>query len=310
MEQEKQHSEALDRAAHPVRHEDFDRFVATISALRAPDGCPWDREQTHQSIAHNMIEEAYEAVDAIESGDAAHLREELGDVLLQVVLQSQIASDQGEFDIDDVAADVNAKMVRRHPHVFGTSEATDAAEVLSLWDQVKLAEKKAADENAAQAGFADAGDRGELEKPAGLLDGVPVSFPALMQAEKISRKAAAAGFEWDTLADVWDQVESEIDELNEAYGQAPKAANGKVEGDPEAMARVEEELGDVLFSMVNVARRMGVNAENALRASCRKFRGRWAAMEQMTFEQGVRLEDVSTKRQNELWKLAKEQERR
>lgn len=310
MEQEKQHSEALERAAHPARHEDFDRFVATISALRAPDGCPWDREQTHQSIAHNMIEEAYEAVDAIESGDAAHLREELGDVLLQVVLQSQIASDQGEFDIDDVAADVNAKMVRRHPHVFGTSEATDAAEVLSLWDQVKLAEKKAADENAAQAGSADAGDRGELEKPAGLLDGVPVSFPALMQAQKISRKAAAAGFEWDTLADVWDQVESEIDELNEAYGQAPKAANGKVEGDPEAMARVEEELGDVLFSMVNVARRMGVNAENALRASCRKFRGRWAAMEQMAFEQGVRLEDVSTKQQNELWKLAKEQERR
>ena len=310
MEQEQRHSEALERAAHPVRHEDFDRFVATISALRAPDGCPWDREQTHQSIAHNMIEEAYEAVDAIESGDAAHLREELGDVLLQVVLQSQIASDQGEFDIDDVAADVNAKMVRRHPHVFGTSEATDAVEVLSLWDQVKLAEKKAADENAAQAGSADAGDHGELEKPAGLLDGVPVSFPALMQAQKISRKAAAAGFEWDTLADVWDQVESEIDELNEAYGQAPKAANGKVEGDPEAMARVEEELGDVLFSMVNVARRMGVNAENALRASCRKFRGRWAAMEQMAFEQGVRLEDVSTKRQNELWKLAKEQERR
>lgn len=171
MGQEKQHSEALERAAHPVRHEDFDRFVATISALRAPDGCPWDREQTHQSIAHNMIEEAYEAVDAIESGDAAHLREELGDVLLQVVLQSQIASDQGEFDIDDVAADVNAKMVRRHPHVFGTSEATDAAEVLSLWDQVKLAEKKAADENAAQAGSADTGDHGEPEKRQGCLTG-------------------------------------------------------------------------------------------------------------------------------------------
>lgn len=242
MEQEQQHSEALERAAHPVRHEDFDRFVATISALRAPDGCPWDREQTHQSIAHNMIEEAYEAVDAIESGDAAHLREELGDVLLQVVLQSQIASDQGEFDIDDVAADVNAKMVRRHPHVFGTSEVTDAAEVLSLWDQVKLAEKKAADENAAQAGSADAGDHGELEKPAGLLDGVPVSFPALMQAQKISRKAAAAGFEWDTIADVWDQVESEIDELNEAYGQAPKAANGKVRATPRQWRALRKSL--------------------------------------------------------------------
>lgn len=311
MEQgEQKHSEALERAAHPVRHEDFDQFVATISALRAPDGCPWDREQTHRSIAHNMVEEAYEAVDAIESGDVEHVREELGDVLLQVVLQSQIAADQGEFDIDDVAADINAKMVRRHPHVFGDSDAVDSAEVLNLWEQVKLAEKKAADEGAAlAAGSTSSEEQDAPEKPAGLLDGVPVSFPALMQAQKISRKAAAAGFEWDTLADVWEQVESEIAELNEAYDQAPKAANGKVEGDPEAIAHVEEELGDVLFSMVNVARRMGVNAENALRASCRKFRGRWAAMEQMAFEQGVRLEDVSTERQNELWNLAKAAER-
>lgn len=298
---EGQHSEALERAAHPVRHEDFDQFVATISALRAPDGCPWDREQTHGSIAHNMIEEAYEAVDAIESGDAEHLREELGDVLLQVVLQSQIAADQGEFTIDAVAADVNAKMVRRHPHIFGDSDAADAAEVLNLWDQVKMAEKKAADKRS--------GSDETAAKPAGLLDGVPVSFPALMQAQKISRKAAAAGFEWETLDDVWDQVRSEVDELNEAYVQAPKAADGKVEGDSAAVAHVEEELGDVLFSVVNVARRMGVSAENALRASCRKFRKRWATMEQMAFEQGVRLEDMSTERQNELWALAKAEER-
>ena len=115
-----QHENALERAAHPEQHPAFDQFVATISALRAPDGCPWDREQTHSSIAHNMIEEAYEAVDAIEMGDVSHMREELGDVLLQVVLQSQIAADAGEFDIEDVAADVDAKMVRRHPHVLGT----------------------------------------------------------------------------------------------------------------------------------------------------------------------------------------------
>ena len=260
-----QHENALERAAHPEHHPAFDQFVATISALRAPDGCPWDREQTHSSIAHNMIEEAYEAVDAIEAGDVAHMREELGDVLLQVVLQSQIAADAGEFDIEDVAADVDAKMVRRHPHVFGD----------------------------------------EAAPPAGLLDGVPVSFPALMQAQKISRKAAAAGFEWDTLEDVWDQVQSEIDELNEAYDQAPKAANGKVEGDPEAIAHVEEELGDVLFSLVNVARRMGVSSENALRASCRKFRTRWSAMERSAFEQGVRLEDMTCEEQNRLWEQAK-----
>lgn len=291
-----QHENALERAAHPEQHPAFDQLVATISALRAPDGCPWDREQTHSSIAHNMIEEAYEAVDAIEMGDVSHMREELGDVLLQVVLQSQIAADAGEFDIEDVAADVDAKMVRRHPHVFGDEAAAGASEVLSLWDKVKLQEKQAADQ---------AGEEGGDEPPAGLLDGVPVSFPALMQAQKISRKAAAAGFEWDTLEDVWDQVRSEIDELDEAYDQAPKAANGKVEGDPEAIAHVEEELGDVLFSMVNVARRMGVNAENALRASCRKFRTRWSAMEQSAFDQGVRLEDMTCEEQNRLWEQAK-----
>ena len=305
MEENVQRENALERAAHPVGHPAFDQFVATISALRAPDGCPWDREQTHQSIAHNMIEEAYEAVDAIESGDVAHLREELGDVLLQVVLQSQIAQDAGEFSIEDVAADVNAKMVRRHPHVFGSADAADAAEVLSLWEQVKLAEKQAADETASAAGDGNAAPA----KPAGLLEGVPVSFPALMQAQKVSRKAAAAGFEWETLADVWDQVDSEIAELNEAYEQAPKSADGKVEGDSAAVAHVEEELGDVLFSMVNVARRMGVNAENALRASCRKFRSRWGAMEQLAFEQGVRLEDMTTQQQNELWARVKAAER-
>lgn len=305
MEENVQRENALERAAHPVGHPAFDQFVATISALRAPDGCPWDREQTHQSIAHNMIEEAYEAVDAVESGDVAHLREELGDVLLQVVLQSQIAQDAGEFSIEDVAADVNAKMVRRHPHVFGSADAADAAEVLSLWEQVKLAEKQAADETASAAGDGNAAPA----KPAGLLEGVPVSFPALMQAQKVSRKAAAAGFEWETLADVWDQVDSEIAELNEAYEQAPKSADGKVEGDSAAVAHVEEELGDVLFSMVNVARRMGVNAENALRASCRKFRSRWGAMEQLAFEQGVRLEDMTTQQQNELWARVKAAER-
>ena len=148
------------------KHEEFDSFVATIAALRAPDGCPWDREQTHRSIAHNMIEEAFEAVDALEADDVAHMREELGDVLLQVVLQSQIAADAGEFDIDDVCRDIDAKMVRRHPHMFGDAAAQDASEVLGIWDAEKLKEKQAAD--------AESGER------AGLLEGVPTSFPALM----------------------------------------------------------------------------------------------------------------------------------
>ncbi len=316
----REESEALRRAGNPVDHASFNQFVATIAALRAPDGCPWDREQTHASIAHNMIEEAYEAVDAIESGDMVHLREELGDVLLQVVLQSQIAADAGLFTIDDVAADVNEKMVRRHPHIFGDASAEDAGEVLALWDKVKMAERKASSPSgdsgsgeAAAGGNADAGNASggasEAVGAPGLLDGVPVSFPALMQAQKISRKAAAAGFEWDTLEDVWDQVRSEIAELDEAYEQAPKTANGKVEGDNELSIHVEEELGDALFSLTNVARRMGVDSENALRASCRKFRNRWEWMEREAAARGEQLEDfmakASPEEREELWRAAK-----
>lgn len=284
----------------PTAHPHFDGFVATIEALRAPDGCPWDREQTHRSIAHNMIEEAYEAVDAIERDQVSHLREELGDVLLQVVLQSQIASDAGEFGIDDVCRDINEKMIRRHPHVFGSAQAQNANDVMGLWEQVKLAEKQAED-----AAAADAAQSGEL--PAGLLDSVPASFPALMQAQKVSRKAAAVGFEWESVDDVWDKVAEEIAELKAAYAAAPKSNDGKVlkDTDEAAVAAVELELGDVLFSLVNVARRMGINAENALRATCVKFRRRWAFMEGAAWGQGRRIEDLSASELEELWAIAK-----
>lgn len=275
-------------------HGDFDAFVATIEALRAPDGCPWDREQTHHSIAHNMIEEAYEAVDAIESNSIAHVREELGDVLLQVVLHCQIAADEGEFTIDDVCRDVNEKMIRRHPHVFGEAAAANANEVLGLWDQVKLAEGKAEGREADDA-------------PAGLLDGVPKNFPALMQAQKVSRKAAAAGFEWDDVEGVWEKVAEEISELKAAYAAAPKTSDGKVlkEADPTAAEAVELEVGDVLFAMVNVARKMGVNAENALRATCMKFRTRWSFMEGAAWGMGKRVEDLSMEELEQLWAAAK-----
>lgn len=290
-------------------HPDFDAFVATIAALRAPDGCPWDREQTHESIAKNMIEEAYEAVDAIEAHDITHLREELGDVLLQVVLQSQIAADAGEFTIDDVCRDVNAKMIRRHPHVFGEAQAANATEVLDLWDQVKLAEKGTVDAAADETGT----------PRESLLAAVPTGFPALMQAQKISRKAAAAGFEWDTLNDVWEKVREELGELCEAYAAAPKTPNGKVDASAVALpdnpassdaaytavASVEEEFGDVLFSLVNVGRRMGVDAETALRFACQKFRNRWACMEQVTWAQGRTIEDSTAVERESLWHEAK-----
>lgn len=262
----------------PLAGETFAAFVDTIAALRAPNGCPWDREQTHESIARNMIEEAYEAVDAIEQHDAAHLREELGDVLLQVVLQSQIAADTGEFTVADVCRDVNAKMIRRHPHVFGEAAAGSAEDVLSIWDNVKLAEKSAVD---AQA-----------EEPEGLLDSVPVSFPALLQAYKISRKAVAAGFEWDTVEDVWAKVEEEVAEFKQACRS------------DDAQAK-ELEFGDVLFSLVNVARKEGIDAETALRATCRKFRERWAFMEGAAWGQGKRIEELDMDEMQQLWDQTK-----
>lgn len=289
---------AMERVKNPVAHPSFNQLVATVSALRAPDGCPWDREQTHQSISHNMIEEAYEAVDAIETDDIPHMREELGDVLLQVVLHAQIAQDNGEFTVDDVAQDVNDKLIRRHPHVFGAAEAENAAEVLDLWDQVKLAEKSAAGEDAL--------------KPKGLLDGVPTSFPALMQAQKICRKAASAGFETGDVPETWDKVHEEIAELIAAYDAAPKAANGKmdasVSSDPAAEALVsaaEMEFGDILFSLIRVANKMGIDAESALRATCRKFRGRWDHMEAAAWSQGRDVKDIPFDQLDELWAAAK-----
>lgn len=262
----------------PLAGETFAAFVDTIAALRAPNGCPWDREQTHESIARNMIEEAYEAVDAIEQHDTTHLREELGDVLLQVVLQSQIAADAGEFTVADVCCDVNAKMIRRHPHVFGEAAAGSAEDVLSIWDNVKLAEKSAAD--------------AQTEESEGLLDSVPASFPALLQAYKISRKAVAAGFEWDTVEDVWAKVEEEIAEFKQACRS------------DDAQAK-ELEFGDVLFSLVNVARKEGIDAETALRATCRKFRERWAFMEGAAWGQGKRIEELDMDEMQQLWDQAK-----
>lgn len=287
-------------------HPDFDAFVATIARLRAPDGCPWDREQTHQSIAHNMIEEAYEAVDAIETGDARHLREELGDVLLQVVLQAQIAADAGEFTIDDVCRDINEKMVRRHPHVFGDATAETAKDTSEIWARVKMEERKAAQaaaaaQNAAEvsgdaAGVAviPVGDASVLAgKPEGLLDGVPTSFPALMQAQKISRKVVAAGFEWPDEEGVWEKVAEEVEEFKNA---APEDA--------------ELEFGDVLFSLVNVARWRGIDAENALRATCVKFRRRWAFIEGAAWAQGKDAADLTVEEQEALWQEAKRREKK
>ena len=268
------------RPGAPSAHPEFDRLVRTMWRLRQPDGCPWDREQTHRSITKHMVEEAYEAVEAIEAGDDAHLVEELGDVLEQVVLHAQIAADEGAFSIDDVIHGLNEKLVRRHPHVFGEHVAAgDGNEVQDIWDEVKAAERAASGE--------------KDERPQGLLDSVPRALPALMQCQKISKRAAKAGFEWPDVAAVWDKVAEERAEFErEAPGSSERAA----------------EFGDLLFSLVNVARWEGIDAEEALAHANRKFRARWARMEALAREGGADLEDLGTGRMNELWDRAKEEE--
>lgn len=283
------------RLGAPQTHPEFDRLVRTIWRLRQEDGCPWDKEQTHQSISKNMIEEAYEAVEAIAEGSPEHLEEELGDVLEQVVLHSQIEADSGAvgdaeraagtadmrdraagFDIDDVCRALNQKLVRRHPHVFGpeADSASSAAAVLDVWESVKAEERASAEDTV---------------HTEGLLDSVPQSLPALMQAQKISKRAAKMGFEWASVDDVWDKVAEERAEFDaEASGTWQKT----------------DEFGDILFALINVARWEGVDAEEALMSACRKFRARWSYMEKAAAKRGFSL-DEKPELQEDLWQEAK-----
>ena len=276
------------RPGAPKTHPEFDRLIRTIWRLRQEDGCPWDKEQTHQSISKNMIEEAYEAVEAIAEGSPEHLEEELGDVLEQVVLHSQIEADSGTsagrgardraagFDIDDVCRALNQKLVRRHPHVFGpeAGSTSSAAAVLDVWESVKAEERAGADDTV---------------HTEGLLDSVPQSLPALMQAQKISKRAAKMGFEWASVDDVWDKVAEERAEFDaEAQGTQQKT----------------DEFGDILFALINVARWEGVDAEEALMSACRKFRARWSYMEKAAAERGFSL-DEKPELQEDLWQEAK-----
>lgn len=284
------------RPGAPQTHPEFDRLVRTIWRLRQEDGCPWDKEQTHQSISKNMIEEAYEAVEAIVEGSPEHLEEELGDVLEQVVLHSQIEADGGVaggagdhaagtadtrnraagFDIDNVCRALNQKLVRRHPHVFGpeAGSTSSAAAVLDVWESVKAEERASAEDTI---------------HTEGLLDSVPQSLPALMQAQKISKRAAKMGFEWASVADVWDKVAEERVEFDaEAPGTQQKT----------------DEFGDILFALINVARWEGVDAEEALMSACRKFRARWSYMEKAAAERGFSL-DEKPELQEDLWQEAK-----
>ncbi len=258
----------------------FEALRALSARLRAPDGCPWDREQSLESLKTYIIEEAYEVVDAISDGDAPMIAAELGDLLFQIVFAAQIAAERGLFDIDDVCRGIGAKMVRRHPHVFGDVEVSGASEVVRNWEAIKAREKRAG----------------------GALAGVPRQLPALLKALRITEKAAAVGFDWERVNDVVAKLEEEVAELKAEIvpGRAPGAAP------PEG---VREELGDVFFVMANLARQLGVDPEAALQAANEKFTRRFESMEHQAEQRGVTLAAFDGPELETLWNRAKDAER-
>lgn len=251
----------------------IERLRAIMHRLRAPGGCPWDAEQTHESIISNMIEEAYECVDAIRSGDDAHMREELGDLLLQVVFHSEIAEERGGFDFYQVAAEISDKLVRRHPHVFGETSAEDSDQVLKQWDAIKRTEK------------------GEKEVP--YLHGTGKGLPALIRANKLLKKASKAGFDWPEEAGVISKIREELGELESAI--AGKNAS-----------EVEEELGDLFFSVVNLARYRKIDPEVLMAAANKKFEHRFGAMELELKAGGKSLEQSTLGEMENAWLTVKE----
>ncbi|MDM7922312.1 MAG: nucleoside triphosphate pyrophosphohydrolase [Pyrinomonadaceae bacterium] len=260
----------------------LDELVAVMARLRAPGGCPWDREQTYGSLSQYLLEEAYEAFDAIQhaeaTGDVEHLKEELGDLLLQVVFHSTIGAERGEFTIEDVAEGVSQKLVLRHPHVFGDAKLEKAKDVLDNWDTLKANERKAS---------------GKAEKTLdSILDEVPVHFPGLLEALKLTKKAAKVGFDWTEKEQILDKAKEEIEELREAVAKADAA-------------HIEEEIGDLLFVVVNVARQMDVEPETALKRTNRKFRNRFRYIEQSLKNQGRSLEEADLAEMDSLWNEAK-----
>ena len=267
--------------------------MPAISArLRAPDGCPWDQEQTHASLRKHLLEEAYEVYDALEAGATPALAGELGDLLLQVVLHAQLAAEAGVFDLADVQAAIATKIVRRHPHVFADAEARTASDVNRQWERIKADERAAAGAAEADGGEPDGG----TPTARGALDGISASLPALAASQEMQERAANIGYDWPSIDGVLDKVIEETDELRAAADDPDPAA-------------WDEEFGDLLFVLVNVARKRGIEAEAAVRAANAKFRRRFGSVERQAADQGVALRDLDFAALDELWDTAKAEER-
>src|SRR6266550_1378234 len=267
----------------------FEDLIELMNKLRSPDGCPWDRDQTYATLAPMLLEEAYEVFEAVEEareGRPNDLRDELGDLLFQIVFYAQVAGEKGDFSIADVTAAIHSKMVRRHPHVFGDVSANDTAAVLRNWEAMKAEERRAAGEN---------------EREGSLLDGVSKKAPALMEAHQLSTKAARVGFDWKTLADIFEKLEEEIGELRAAI---ETHASSNTEADH---ARVREEIGDLLFAATNIARHLGVEPEAALKLTNRKFRRRFGYIETTLRERKQEFDETTLDEMESLWQEAKRQ---
>jgi tetrapyrrole methylase family protein/MazG family protein len=249
----------------------FESFAEIVAHLRAPNGCPWDREQTHETLRKHLLEESYEAISAIDSGDFVDMREEFGDLLLQVVLQSQIANEEGQFNINQVVQGIHSKIVRRHPHVFGDLQLEGVPGVLANWEKLKERE------------------RSEKKEERGLLDGIPLALPALSQAQEYQDRAARVGFDWPEVEGVLEKIVEEIEEVKRATDEKELAA----------------EIGDLLFALVNLARWKKVDAESVLRETNMKFKRRFAHVEQGAKKQGRDLSTLSLDEMESLWQEAK-----
>jgi tetrapyrrole methylase family protein/MazG family protein len=253
----------------------FQELLSIMARLRGPDGCPWDREQTAASLRPCLVEETYEVLDALDTGDAAELREELGDLLLQVVFHAELAREQGQFEMKGVLDTLVAKLIRRHPHVFGTRSVRTAAEALAQWETIKSGERERSGRSA--------------------IDGIPRSLPALLRAERVQQRAARVGFDWPDATSATDKVGEELGEVLDALGRADVAAT-------------ERELGDLLFAAVNVARLAAVDPERALKSAVERFERRFASMEEAARTGGRELSSLSPGELEELWVQAKSRE--
>ena len=281
---------------------DIARLIAIMAALRAPvTGCPWDLEQSFSTIAPYTIEEAYEVADAVERGDLIDLREELGDLLLQVVYHARLAEEQGAFDFGDVVLGITRKMIRRHPHVFGNERGATSAQAKASWERIKAEEKAEKDDERSRT---PTGMASRPSLPASeVLAGVPAGLPALTRAVKLQDKAAAVGFDWPSLMPVFDKMREEMAELEEVA--LPADARADAAGSPPDMSRIAEEFGDLLFVMANVARHLKIDPEQALRAANAKFTRRFATVEAKLAERGSSPSESTLEEMDALWDQAK-----